>query len=331
MQTPGPDLPLAAAWLREGTVTPNHRWQKLCGDPGDVGWRRWEAGGGLSPLGPLLLEQGNPPSVALYAHSESGTVVQVQMERAGPDEAVLAVAHDVSAWSAALHDSRLDLLRERLRRALGAFHLERALHDLNNHFHAIELRVSFLRASRSWSEDDSKLLHEVEQSGMNAHRGIEGLRNPDAASPARASQAAELSDVVALAGALARRDGGKVTLRPELATLPAVTGTADDLAIVFALLFDNAREADGALHVGGAVRPGQVVVTLTDDGPGIPAEVLPKVCKPFFTTKGESHSGLGLALALKLLHASDAQLQVANREDARGTRVTLTLRPAPVG
>jgi C4-dicarboxylate-specific signal transduction histidine kinase len=72
----------------------------------------------------------------------------------------------------------------------------------------------------------------------------------------------------------------------------------------------------------------EVVVTVSDDGPGIAAEILPKICKPFFTTRGESHRGHGLALAVKLLQASGARLQVGKRDDGRGARVTLRFRPA---
>src|SRR5579883_1711392 len=38
-----------------------------------------------------------------------------------------------------------------------------------------------------------------------------------------------------------------------------------------------------------------VSVEITDDGEGIPAEVLPRIFEPFFTTKGKAHRGLGLA------------------------------------
>jgi len=52
---------------------------------------------------------------------------------------------------------------------------------------------------------------------------------------------------------------------------------------------------------GGAVRPGSYVrITIRDQGPGIPAENLPKIFDPFFTTR-QNARGLGLATAYSII------------------------------
>src|SRR4051812_1670040 len=58
-------------------------------------------------------------------------------------------------------DAALDLLRERHRRVTVEFHLQRALHDLANHLHSIELRASFLALQ---ADADPMLLDELMQS-----------------------------------------------------------------------------------------------------------------------------------------------------------------------
>ena len=81
----------------------------------------------------------------------------------------------------------------------------------------------------------------------------------------------------------------------------------------------SAFSADGAS--GGA--PGDVVVEVTDTGGGIPAEVLPSVCDPFFTTRQEG-TGLGLAIAKRYVEQNGGRLEIASRP-GEGTTVRLRL------
>ncbi len=66
-------------------------------------------------------------------------------------------------------------------------------------------------------------------------------------------------------------------------------------------LITNAAQAlgdkGGTIRVGARERADGIEVWVTDDGPGIPPEVLPRIFDPFFTTKdvGEG-SGLGLSI-----------------------------------
>jgi len=61
-----------------------------------------------------------------------------------------------------------------------------------------------------------------------------------------------------------------------------------------------------------------------DDGPGIPADDLPRIFDPFFTTKSNKRGmGLGLAICRDIVTAHDGLLCVAS--GAEGTRVTIQL------
>jgi signal transduction histidine kinase len=118
-----------------------------------------------------------------------------------------------------------------------------------------------------------------------------------------------------------------------------VRGFAGQLDQVFMNLITNAAQA-----LGGASPPGKseaglirveaehvghaVVVRVRDDGPGIPADVLPRIFDPFFTTKdvGEG-SGLGLSIVHGIIERHGGKIQVAS-EPGHGTVFTLTF---PVG
>jgi signal transduction histidine kinase len=330
MKASGPELPLAAAWVRNGTLVPNRRWRELCGEPTEAVWHAWRPGvlsAALSPLDELVRNQ--PPALTrtTYVHAYGKQVIEVQLEAAEAAADALAVAFDVSPLAGELQQRRLDLLRERARTKSERFHLERVLHDLSNHFHAIEMRVSFLliEGALGSGSDSHTLLQEIETSGNNARRRLEAHRGAAVEPPLPSLETSAPFDAISLAAALASRDGARLTLAPALASLPRVRGAAEELAIAFVLLFDNAREAGSAVHVDGAVDAERVVITVTDDGPGLDEEVQTKMWKPFFTTRGDAHRGHGLALAVKLLRLRDGILEAANRSDSHGARFTVKL------
>jgi two-component system C4-dicarboxylate transport sensor histidine kinase DctB len=74
----------------------------------------------------------------------------------------------------------------------------------------------------------------------------------------------------------------------------------------------------------------KVMVDVADDGPGIPADVLPRIFDPFFTTKGAVHGvGLGLFVAEGLVRTAGGRLTATNRA-AGGAQFHLELPAAAV-
>ena len=125
--------------------------------------------------------------------------------------------------------------------------------------------------------------------------------------------------------------------------LPRIHGDQTQLRQLFSNLLVNAFEAlDGRGHIdiaatfvsndedqaGETAEPGgSVVVTVSDDGSGIPSEVTEKIFSPFFTTKPRGF-GLGLAIVRKIVHAHDGRIDVSTRRDG-GTRFQITLPVTP--
>jgi len=99
--------------------------------------------------------------------------------------------------------------------------------------------------------------------------------------------------------------------------LPEVSGNAGELNQVWTNLIDNAVDA---VEEGGEVRIGvvgsgpAVDVTITDNGHGIPPDLLNRIFEPFFTTKGVGQgTGLGLDIARRIVRAHRGSLSLRSR------------------
>jgi two-component system, NtrC family, sensor histidine kinase HydH len=113
--------------------------------------------------------------------------------------------------------------------------------------------------------------------------------------------------------------------------LPAVRGDAMLLAQVMRTLLSNAAEALGA--PGGRIdvqaqaeggRRGTVQLEVRDSGPGMSAEQLARVGRPFYTTKARG-LGVGLAMAKRVVERAGGQLEI---ESAPGSGTVVRLRLA---
>jgi two-component system, NtrC family, nitrogen regulation sensor histidine kinase NtrY len=107
-----------------------------------------------------------------------------------------------------------------------------------------------------------------------------------------------------------------------LISRPAAYGAArpDEVKEVVVNLLENARNA-GARVVEVTVAPNRI--TVADDGSGIPAELLPRIFEPRFSTT-TSGSGLGLAIVRRLVEGWGGRVEVES-EVGRGTTVVVAL------
>jgi two-component system, NtrC family, nitrogen regulation sensor histidine kinase GlnL len=127
-------------------------------------------------------------------------------------------------------------------------------------------------------------------------------------------------------------------------SLPPVHGNHDQLVQVFLNLAKNAAEAiessgtSGEIILTTAFRPGvklsvpgfaekvslPLEVCVHDDGPQIPAEMLPHIFDPFVTSKPAGR-GLGLALVAKLVRDHGGVVECVPRDRGKTFRILLPL------
>jgi signal transduction histidine kinase len=113
---------------------------------------------------------------------------------------------------------------------------------------------------------------------------------------------------------------------------------ADPMQLEQALLeiVSNAIDAmprGGRLRIGASVNGASesgaaVILEIQDTGPGIPPQVLPSICEPFFTTRPDG-TGLGLAIAKRYVEQNGGTLEISSHGAGTTVRVRLpALRPA---
>ena len=122
---------------------------------------------------------------------------------------------------------------------------------------------------------------------------------------------------------------GSVEIVRDFGRLPPVICRSEEMNQIFMNLLVNALQA---LEQGGVATPRIVlstrvegdsaVVTIADNGPGVPDSLKQRVFDPFFTTKPRGHgTGLGLSISTDIARRHGGSLHL-ERSDGGGARFT---------
>ncbi|MGJ4747808.1 PAS domain-containing sensor histidine kinase [Leptospira sp. SA-E8] len=108
-----------------------------------------------------------------------------------------------------------------------------------------------------------------------------------------------------------------------------VKGQADQLTQVWANLINNAFQAisyQGRLDLESYIKDNYLIVSVTDDGPGVPEEIQDRIFEPFFTTKEKGEgSGLGLDICKKIVERHQGKIDFDSAPGRTTFRVHLPL------
>ncbi len=182
-------------------------------------------------------------------------------------------------------------------------------HDLRSPLTAMRLRIEMLDET----EDSIRLKALVEEMQAMVEATLEFARGVAKAEPAGTVDLAQLlGDLVGDVG------GDKATLAPSPPLLTTIRPTALNRAL--RNLIDNAVRYGGVARVTLTHEPGIAVITIADDGPGLPDDQLEAVFEPFVRldasrSRDTGGVGLGLAIARTIIQAHGGTVVLRNRKE----------------
>jgi signal transduction histidine kinase len=147
----------------------------------------------------------------------------------------------------------------------------------------------------------------------------------------------DLSEIVLQSIALARprcarRESDElVSFQTELDDKTTAVGLAAELREVLTNLIFNALDAipaAGVITLRTRQKDGEAIVEVIDNGAGMTPEVKERCLEPFFTTKGDHGTGLGLAMVFGIIKRHQGTLEI-DSDLGRGTTLRIRL-PASV-
>jgi len=234
--------------------------------------------------------------------------------------------------------------RERLRDRLAALgEMAAAIaHEVKNPLAGIEVMAGLLKRQLPESPDAQNILADIIKDAKMANVIVQEvlafvrplrLQVEDIAVPDVIRDAVTMAE----SHSALKRDVNVRVDMPE--ALRPIQGDPHQLRQIFTNLLTNAFEAmngSGTVEIAATAIDGEddadhasgptILITICDNGPGIPPEVMERIFSPFFTTKPQG-SGLGLAIVRKIVDAHDGRIDVGERPGG-GTifRVTLPVR-----
>jgi signal transduction histidine kinase len=109
--------------------------------------------------------------------------------------------------------------------------------------------------------------------------------------------------------------------------MPKIQGSSEKLKQVFLNLIMNARDfmpEGGEIEIIARANKSDILIDISDSGPGIEANDLPRVFEPFFTTKEKEGTGLGLSVCYGIIQWHQGTITASNNKRG-GAQFSITL------
>jgi two-component system sensor histidine kinase ChvG len=219
-------------------------------------------------------------------------------------------------------------------------------HEIKNPLTSVSSAIETLR--RTTEEDKRlKLMQVIRDDVRRLNRLISEISDASRLDAELSREKAQPVDLVGLVKALADMfhdpdaEGATRIVLDTPETGLVVRGLEGPLAQVFRNIIENALSfspKDGELRIRACAEGRKAVVTIEDQGPGIPDENLEVIFRRFYTSRPLSHgfgknSGLGLSISRQIVEVHDGKISASNlrAEDGHitGARFVVELPLAP--
>ncbi|MDX2153785.1 MAG: HAMP domain-containing sensor histidine kinase [Bryobacteraceae bacterium] len=202
--------------------------------------------------------------------------------------------------------------------------LEGLVHDLNNVFETISEAADLLAGDPNWAPLSATVHRSVDRGRRILSSYFETTRGSLELETIVESAIAFTLDFVAAIKKPAIEF--KLDVEPGL----RLVGNGPAWERVFMNLFLNASQIvkkGCRVEVAGRRTAEGIEVTVADNGPGIPPEILPKIFTPRFSTKSD-RTGLGLHIVRSIVDRYGGTVTAANREGTAGAVFRIELPAA---
>ena len=187
------------------------------------------------------------------------------------------------------------------------------------------------------SDGRAEFLDIINEETDRLNKFIEGmveLARVEAGSVNSTGTMSNVEEIISIAFSRAEKLPGdhRVQIRIE-PDLPLIRVDARAIAEVVYNLIENAAKyspGGSTITIAAAAHDDSVLISIMDEGRGIPVEMRERVFEKFVRLDSDQASGLGLGLAIArgIVEAQNGRIQIKSGDNERGTKIVLTL---PIG
>lgn len=208
-------------------------------------------------------------------------------------------------------------------------------HNLNNSLTVIQGRAQLLSMRGSADEGQKKSLDVITQAVGDCSQTLRRLLDFSRRNSSRNTMPVDLSELVTSSVEIARpkwqaesaRRSGTIEVRVNAPRPVMSLGDSSELREVVLNLIFNAVDAmpqGGLIEIGTSSEADTARFWVADNGAGMTQEVIARIFEPFYSTKGEHGTGLGLSASHGIIENHGGEINVTS-EPGKGTRFEVFL------